>query len=58
MFEKSENQHDNSLAARLREGYSAMAEINLKIADDCLSADNEALELYEKILAESEQIEC
>lgn len=55
MSEKSKKERDNSLAAQLKEGYIEMADINLSIANGCLAADNEALEMYEKILAESER---
>lgn len=54
MFEKMKKEPDNSLAAQLKKGYAEMADINLEIAQSCLSADNEALEMYEKLLAESE----
>ena len=58
MFGNSKKEQSNSLAAQLKEGYIAMADINLEIAESCLKADNEALEMYEKILTESEFSEC
>lgn len=39
---------------RMKKGYAEMGEINLEIAEGCLSADNAALKKYEEKLSECE----
>lgn len=39
---------------RMRKGYSEMAQINIKLAESCFEADNEAQEKYEERLGELE----
>ena len=38
----------------MKTGYTKMGEINLEIAEECLSADNAALKIYEEKLSECE----
>lgn len=58
MSDKSKKAQTEFLAEQLREGYAAMADINLEIAESGVTADNEALEMYEKLLTESGFSEC
>ena len=39
----------------LKKGYLEMAQVNLTIANMCISADSEQLAVYEEKLAESEK---
>ena len=43
-----------SLCEQMKKGYAEMGEINLEIAEGCLSADNAALKNYEEKLSECE----
>ena len=43
-----------SLAASLKKGYEEMADINLEIAELCMTADNIQQQSYEEKLAECE----
>lgn len=58
MSDKPKKSQTEFLAEQLREGYALMADINLEIAESGVTADNEALEVYEKLLTESEFSEC
>ena len=49
----SENRR-RRINSELLKGYSEMAEINLRLAEDGISSDNQALKLCEQKLAESE----
>ena len=41
---------------RMKKGYQEMAEINIKLAELCLDADNEQNEKYEEQLGELERL--
>ena len=49
----SENRR-RRINSELLKGYGEMAEINLRLAEDGISSDNQALKLCEQKLAESE----
>lgn len=42
------------LMAQLKRGYEEMADINLELAQECVSSDNESLSLCEEKLTECE----
>ncbi len=42
------------LTEQLKKGYEDMSQINLEISEYCLSADGQALQIYEQKLAECE----
>lgn len=48
--------HKMEIREKLRRGYEQMAHINTEWAELGLSADEEALEAYEALLAESENL--
>ena len=45
---------DDKLIKQLESGYEEMSEINLKLAQECLEADNECLSQCEEKLTECE----
>ncbi len=45
---------DDKLIKQLESGYKEMSEINLKLAQECLEADNECLSQCEEKLTECE----
>ena len=45
---------EEKLIEMLKNGYKEMADINLKIAQECLESDNESLSLCEEKLTECE----
>lgn len=45
------------LRERLKEGYRKMARLSLEIAGEAVAAENEALALYEEVLAASDGIQ-
>lgn len=47
--------HKLELRDKMKMGYEEMAEINLKLAEDCLSADNDQQRRYEDRLEEMEE---
>ena len=47
--------HKIELRDKMRIGYEEMAEINLRLAEDCLGADNDQQYRYEKRLGEMEE---
>ena len=47
--------HKLELREKMRFGYEAMAEINLRLAEDCLGADNDQQQRYEERLGEMEE---
>ena len=46
---------EGRIREKLKKGYLNMAQVNLSIANMCISADSEQLEAYEEKLAESEK---
>ncbi len=46
-----EERRRHELAERLRKGYREMARLNLELAGEAVAAENEALGLYEEVLA-------
>ena len=46
---------EERIREKLKKGYLNMAQVNLSIANMCISADSEQLEAYEEKLAESEK---
>ncbi len=46
---------EEKIREKLKKGYLSMAQVNLSIANMCISADSEQLEVYEEKLAESEK---
>ena len=46
---------EERIREKLKKGYLNMAQVNLSIANMCISADSEQLEVYEEKLAESEK---
>lgn len=51
----SQNKKDaQKLSKELENGYKKMAQINLELAQNCVDADNDCLELCEHKLTESE----
>lgn len=47
--------HKVELRDKMRNGYEEMAEINLRLAEDCLGADNDQQRRYEERLGEMEE---
>ncbi len=43
------------LREKMRRGYEEMAEINLRLAEGCLGADNDQQSIYEERLGEMEE---
>ena len=46
---------EERIREKLKKGYLSMAQVNLSIANMCISADSEQLAVYEEKLAESEK---
>lgn len=47
--------HKVELRDNMRKGYEEMAEINLRLAEGCLGADNDQQSIYEERLGEMEE---
>lgn len=47
--------HRVELRDKMRRGYEEMAEINLRLAEGCLGADNDQQSVYEERLGEMEE---
>ncbi len=47
--------HKVELRDHMRKGYEEMAEINLRLAEGCLGADNDQQSIYEERLGEMEE---
>ena len=54
MSQKKNASRVSSLEEQLKQGYAEMAGLNLELAEDALSSDNEALVSLEEKLMESE----
>ncbi|MGE5558874.1 MAG: CopG family ribbon-helix-helix protein [Bacillota bacterium] len=49
------DRRNRALTVQMKDGYRAMAEINLALAEESVSADDEQFKNYEKRLAEREK---
>ncbi|EMS70824.1 CopG family ribbon-helix-helix protein [Ruminiclostridium cellobioparum] len=47
--------HKVELRDKMKRGYEEMAEINLRLAEGCLGADNDQQSIYEEKLGEMEE---